>query len=270
MKILVAIKQVVNLDDEFEIREDQLGIDEDYCEYEINEWDDFSVEEAILIKERNNNEGEIVVVSIGPERVEDELRRCLGKGADRAVRIWDEAIENSDQVAIGRIIAKAVEMENPDMVFIGVQSADHAFSITGVTVARILNWPHAAVVSHLDYKAGDRQATVHRELEGGLEERLIINCPAVLTIQLGINEPRYSSFRAIKQAKTKPLDVITHRELGLTDSDVGVAGSASLIRRIYIPEKPRAQLIRGSTSEQGRRLAEIIDGLRGGQQWQIS
>jgi electron transfer flavoprotein beta subunit len=261
MKILVAVKQVANLDDEFEISHDGKDVDHDYCDYEINEWDDYSLEEALLIKENNGDEGEIVVVTVGPEDAEDELRKCLGKGADRGIRVWDDAISGSDQYVTAKILAKVVEKENPDMVFIGVQAADHAFAQTGISVAQILGWPHAAVVSSLDYSphySPEKGATLRRELEAGLEEEITIDCPAVLTIQLGINEPRYASLRGIKQAAGKPLDELTHADLGLSDDDVGEAGSVSRIRRMFVPERAHAELIEGTPAEQATRLAEII------------
>ncbi len=263
MKILVAIKQVASLDDDFEMRSDGKDVDHDYCDFEINEWDDFSLEEALLIKENNAGDCEVVVVTVGPEQAEDELRKCLAKGADRGIRVWDEAIEGSDQVAIGRVIAKTVEKEQPDMVFLGVQAADHAFAQTGMTVASMLGWPHVAVVSKLDYQAGADKATVRRELEAGVEEEISIQCPAVMSIQLGINEPRYASLRGIKQAAAKPLDALSHTDLGMSNSEVGEAGSVSRIRKMYVPERARATLIEGSPAEQAARLAEIIKELVG-------
>lgn len=263
MKILVAIKQVANLDDEFEIREDGKDVDPDFCDFEINEWDDYSLETALQIRENNGDEGEIVVVTVGPDNAEEELRKCLGKGADRAIRVWDDAIEGSDQVAIARILTKVVEQEAPDMVFMGVQASDNAYAQTGMSVAKQLGWPHAAVVSALDYTPGASTTTVSRELEGGLEETITVNCPAVLTIQLGINEPRYASLRGIKQAAAKPLDVIAHSNLGLSDDDVGEAGSVSRIRKVFVPVKDQAELIEGTVAEQAARLAEILKELSG-------
>lgn len=263
MKILVAIKQVAILDDEFEMLDDGRDVDHDFCDYEINEWDDYSLEEALLIKERTNSDSEVVVLTVGPEQSEDELRKCLAKGADRGIRVWDDAIEGSDQVAIARIIARVVEKEAPDMVFLGVQASDHAFAQTGMTVAAMLGWPHAAVVSSLDYNSGDNHATLKRELEAGLEEEIAIDCPAVLSIQLGINEPRYASLRGIKQAAAKPVEDLSHTDLGLNDNDVGEAGSVSRIRKMYIPERGHAELIEGTSAEQAKRLAEIIKEFRG-------
>lgn len=263
MKILVAVKQVAVLDDEFELHEDGHDVDHDFCDYELNEWDDYSLEQALLIKEACGQACEVVAATVGEQRSEDELRKCLAKGADRGIRVWDEAVRGSDQMAIARVISRLVEREKPDMVFFGVQAADHAFAQTGVATAAMLNWPHAAVVSQLDYRAGAAQAVVHRELEGGLTEEMLLDCPAVLSIQLGINEPRYASLRGIKQAAAKPLERISHADLGLSDDQVGIAGSASRVRRMYVPERGRATLIEGTPAEQAARLAEVIRELRG-------
>lgn len=258
MKILVAVKQVASLDDDFEIRDDGRDVDADFLIHDLNEWDDYSLEEAMKIKEAGTSEVEVVVVSVGPEEVEEGLRKCLAKGADRAIRVWDDAIEGSDPPAIARVIAAVAKKEAPDMVFAGVQSSDHAFSSTGIATSAYLEWPHAAVVANLVYTPGAKTAVIRRELEGGLLHEVQIECPAVLTIQLGINKPRYASLRGIKQAAAKPIDVLSLADIGLSDADVGETGSLSRIRRMYVPEKGRAQLIEGTSSEQAAKLAEII------------
>src|SRR5262249_13184523 len=152
---------------------------------------------------------EVVVVSVGPEEADEALRKCLAKGADRAVRVWDDAIEGSDSIAIARVIAAVAKHESPDMLFADVQSSDQSFASTGIAVAGLLRWPHAAVVSQLSYSPGAKSAQGRRELEGGLLQDIEIQCPAVLTIQLGINTPRYASLRAIKQAAAKPIETRT-------------------------------------------------------------
>ncbi|MEO8417642.1 MAG: electron transfer flavoprotein subunit beta, partial [Methylophilaceae bacterium] len=114
MKILVAVKQVAALDEDFEIRSDEKDVDEDFLLYDLNEWDDFSLEEAMKIKESSDVEVEVVVVSVGPDRVDESLRKCLAKGADRAIRVWDDAIEGSDAIAIARVLAAVVKKEAPD------------------------------------------------------------------------------------------------------------------------------------------------------------
>lgn len=258
MKILVAVKQVAALDEDFEIRADGKDVDEDFFLYDLNEWDDFSLEEAMKIKEASDTEVEVVVVSVGPERVDESLRKCLAKGADRAIRVWDDAIEGSDAIAVGRILAAVAKKEAPDMVFAGVQSSDQAHSSTGISTAAYLDWPHAAVVADLQYKPGSKTAMIRRELEGGMLQEVEINCPAVLTIQLGINKPRYASLRGIKQAAAKPIEEVSLADIGLAAADVGSDSSMSRVRRMYVPAKGRAQMIEGTIAEQAARIIEII------------
>ncbi|HEY3656053.1 MAG TPA: electron transfer flavoprotein subunit beta/FixA family protein [Steroidobacteraceae bacterium] len=263
MKILVAVKQVAALDEDFEFRDDGRDVDPDFLIRDLNEWDDFSLEEAVKIKEASAEPVDVVAVCVGPQEADEVLRKCLAKGADRAVRIWDDAIEGSDPIAIARVLAAAAKRESPDMVFAGVQSSDQAFASTGIATAAFLDWPHAAVVSSLTYTPGAKTAVFRRELEGGVLHEVQIQCPAVLTIQLGINTPRYASLRSIKQAAAKPIDVLSLADLGLDAADVGEAGSASRVRRMYVPDKGRAQLIEGDAAAQAQRLAAIIREFKG-------
>ena len=266
MKILVPVKQVATVDEDCEMREDGKDVDLDYLDYELNEWDEYSWEEAVRLKETHGNEVEIVPVTVGPESAEDGLRRCLAKGGERAIRVWDDALEASDPMAVARVLAKLVQRENADLVFAGTLSSDHGFAATGVAVAGLLGWAHAAVVSQLNISPGTARITLRRELEEGLEEEITVQCPAVLTIQLGINEPRYASLRGIKQAKAKPLEVLSHSDLGLDDTEVGESGSLSRVRRMFAPERGQAELIEGTAAEQASRIAEIIKEATGGLQ----
>ena len=260
MKILVPVKQVGILDDEFEMRDDGRGVDEDFLEKDLNEFDHFAVEEAMLIKEAAGDDSEVVVVTVGDEDADDALRTALAKGAERGIRVWDDALAEADSLAVAKVLAKVVEREQPDMVFAGAQSADFGHATTGIALAGLLGWPHAAVVSKLEYSPGAGTAKLHRELEGGLEEIMTIRCPAVLSIQLGINQPRYASLRGIRQAKQKPVDELELDDLGL---DAGDVAPASRVRRMYAPERGQAEMIEGSATEQAARLAEIIKELRG-------
>jgi electron transfer flavoprotein beta subunit len=263
MKILVAVKQVAALDEDFEIRDDGRDVDADFFIRDLNEWDDFSLEEAVKIKEAAAEPVEVAVVSVGTDEVDESLRKCLAKGADRAIRIWDSAIEGSDSIAIARVLAAAAKREAPDMLFAGVQSSDQSFASTGIAAAALLGWPHAAVVSNLTYTPGAKSAVFRRELEGGLLQEVEIQCPAVLTIQLGINTPRYASLRSIKQAASKPIEVLSLADVALSEADVGETGSSSRVRRMYVPDKGRAQLIEGDAAQQAARLAEIIREFKG-------
>ena len=263
MKILIAVKQVAALDEDFEIREDGRDVKEEFLIRDLNEWDDYSLEEAVKIKETSSDPVEVVVGSVAAEEADESLRKCLAKGADRAIRVWDEGVEGSDPVAIARVLAAVAKSERPDMLFAGVQSSDQTFAATGIATAAFLGWPHAAVVSSLDYSPGAKSAVFRRELEGGLLHEVEIQCPAVLTIQLGINTPRYASLRSIKQAAAKPIEIKTLAELALSAGDVGEPGSHSRVRRMYIPDKGQAQLIEGDAAAQAQRLAQIIREFKG-------
>jgi len=265
MKILVAVKQVAALDEDFEIRSDGKDVEADFLLRDLNEWDDFSLEEAVKIKEgAGSTPVEVIAVSVGPEEADETLRKCLAKGADRAIRVWDQAIEGSDPIAIARVLAAVARREAPDLLLAGAQSSDHAFASTGVATAALLDWPHAAVLTQLTYTPGARTAKFRRELEGGLLHEMEIDLPAVLTIQLGINTPRYASLRAIKLAAAKPIELLSLSDLSVPATAVGEAGSLSRVRRMYIPEKGRAEMIEGSVEDQARRVIEIIREAAGG------
>jgi electron transfer flavoprotein beta subunit len=263
MKILVAIKQVASLDEDFELRDDDRDVDADFHVFDLNEWDHYALEQALLLKEAGNSDIEVVVVTVGPERADEELRKCLAKGADRAIRIWSDELEEADPVGVARALAALARREAPDMIFAGVQASDHAYGATGMALAGLLDWPHAAVVAGLEYTPGTGTASARRELEGGAYANVTVQCPAVLTLQLGINTPRYASLRGIKQAASRPIETVTPDAIGLSADETGTRGSLSRIRRVYVPELGRAQMIDGTPAEQAARLAGIIKEFRG-------
>jgi electron transfer flavoprotein beta subunit len=257
VKIVVTVKEVAVLDEEFELLEDRPGVEPDAIEWDLNEWDNFSVEEALQLREAAGD-GEVVVVSVGGEEAEEGLRACLAKGADRAVRIWDDALEGADPLAVARVLAPAVARESPDLVLCGVQSSDGVHGATGVALAAHLELPRVAVVKALDYDAGAGTATVERELEGGLMEQLRVRLPALLTIQTGINEPRYATLRAIKQAKEKQLDVVGLGDIGL-DPGAVEAAAGSRVRSMDHPDTGEgAEMLDGPAAEVAARIAEIV------------
>ena len=264
MKILVPVKRVAALEDDFRIQDDGRDVDPDDLNHDLNEWDTFSLEQAVLIKEASSSELQVVAVTVGPADCDETLRACLARGADRAVRVWDEAIAGSDPIAIARVLAAVARREAPDLVLAGAQSSDHGHATTAIALSAALDWPHVAVVTGLKYGAGDARAVATRELEGGVTQDVDVACPAVLTIQLGINKPRYASLRAIKQAAGKPIEVLGLGELALASDQVGETGSASRVRRMAIPEKGRARMIEGTPQQKAERLAQIIREFRTG------
>jgi len=257
MKIVVPVKAVAALDDEFELTDDAAAVDPDFLEWDLNEWDSFSVEAALELRDATGD-GEVVAITIGDDDAEDALLSCLAKGADRGVRIWDDALEGADPLAVARVLAAAVERESPDLVLCGVQSSDAVHGATGIALAGLLDLAHVAVVKRIEFDAGSGTATVERELEGGLIEVVRVRMPALLTIQTGINQPRYATLRAIKQAREKPLAVEDLEDLGL-DAAVVAASAGSRRRALAVPDKSEgAEMIEGSAAEVSGRIAELV------------
>ena len=255
MKVVVPVKQVALLDDEFELLDGGSGVDPDSLEWDLNEWDSFSLEAAVELREQAGD-GEVIAITVGDEEAEEGLLSALAKGADRGVRIWDDALGGADALTVARVLAAAVGPESPDLVLCGVQSSDAVNSATGIALAGYLDLPHVAVVKKIELDGAS--ATVERELEGGLVELVRIALPALLTIQTGINEPRYATLRAIKQAREKPLAVLSLADLGL-DSDQLEAAAGSRRRRLAHPERGEgAEILDGSTAEVAARIAEIV------------
>jgi electron transfer flavoprotein beta subunit len=254
MKVLVTVKEVAEVADDFEI--EGLEIPETYLEYDLNEWDDYAVEAAVRIAE-DRDDVEVVAVTIGPERSEETIRMALAKGADRAIRVWDDALAEADLLdptTTARILAAVAEDEDPDLVLSGVQAADVGFGATGVALADLLDMGWAAVVNDMNLEDGD--ASVRRELEGGVEELTTVSLPAVLTIQTGINEPRYASLRGIRQAQRKELAVHTLADLdldpSLVDDDLVLAGMAK-------PESESdATIFEGGAEETAAELETVL------------
>ena len=258
MKVLVTVKEVAEAADDFELAEGALDIDERYLEYDLNEWDEYAVEEGVRIAE-DDEDTEVVSVTIGPERSEETIRMALAKGVDRAIRVWDDALEETaflDVEARTAILEAVVSEEEPDLVLTGVQAADDGFGATGVALADAISFEWAAVVNDLDLDLENDLAHVHRELEGGVEELTDVSLPAVLSIQTGINEPRYASLRGIRQAQSKEIAPYGLDDLGL---DAETTESTLSLTSMYEPEtESDATVFEGSPEEEADQLAELF------------
>ncbi len=249
MKTVVCVKQVAVLGDEVEFTDDERDVDPDYLERSLNEWDVSAVEEALRIKE-STGEGEVVVVTVGDEESEEALRRCLAMGADRAIRVASAGIDDADPLTVAHGLAAVARREEPDLVLTGVQSSDSVQAATGVMLAELLDLARVAVVSKVSCDAASRKAEVHRELEGGLLDVVEVDLPALLTIQTGINEPRYANLRAIKQANLKEIE-----EVELDRPPTG----AYRVRRMYVPDRGAgAELLGEDAGEVAARIAELV------------
>jgi electron transfer flavoprotein beta subunit len=246
VKIVVAVKQVAALGDEVEFTDDERDVDPDYLDYALNEWDTYATEEALRLCEADGD-GEVVVVSVGPEDTEEAMRRCLAMGADRGIRVdFDDQL---DPIQVARALAEVVRAESPDLVFTGVQSADAVQAATGTALAELLDLPRVAVVTKIEL--GDGKATVNRELEGGVVDVVEVDTPALFTIQTGINEPRYATLRAIKQAEEKEIDVRQSGDLG---------EPAYRVKKMFVPPKGEgAEMLNGSAADVAQKIKEIVE-----------
>ncbi len=256
MKILVTVKEVAEVEDEFDIS--GLDIAEGSLEYDLNEWDDYAVEEAVQFSEAHDDV-EVVTATIGPERADETIRMALAKGADRAIRVWDETLKSSQFIDINtkaEIIRAVADEEDPDFILTGVQAGDDANGATGVSLAQRLGFEWGAVVNQLEIDPEAGVASVRRELEGGIEELTDITLPAVLTIQTGINEPRYASLRGIRQAQRKPLENMTLDDIGL---DAQVVASPVERTDMYEPESESdATIWEGDAGDTAAQLADFL------------
>jgi electron transfer flavoprotein beta subunit len=219
-------------------------VDPDYLDTALNEWDACAAEEAIQIRERVGD-GEVVVVTVGDEGSEAALRRCLAMGADRAIRVDGTPV---DPVSTARALAGVAAAESPDLVLTGVQSSDSVQGSTGTALAELVGLPRVAVVTKIDWN-GSGPATVDRELEGGLVDVVEVDTPAVLTIQTGINQPRYANLRAIKQAEQV--------EIAVVPAETGEP--AYRVRRMFTPDRGEgAELLNGNPAQVAQRIVELV------------
>lgn len=209
MKLLVAVKRVVDYNVKIRVKADKSGVETANVKMSMNPFDEIAVEQAIRIKEAGGAE-EIIAVSIGPTQAQETLRTALAMGADRAILI--EHNEIVEPLAVAKLLIAVVAKENPSLVLVGKQAIDDDSNQTGQMLAALLDWPQATFVSQLKIEGQTAEAT--REVDGGLE-RLAIDLPAVVSVDLRLNEPRYASLPNIMKAKKKPLDVFTPSDLGV-------------------------------------------------------
>jgi electron transfer flavoprotein beta subunit len=248
MKIAVCIKQVPAKDAPLAItggnwiRETDIG-------FEMNEPDSYALEEALRLKEKHT--GEVIVVSMGPERVKQTIKEALAKGADRGLHIADDKAYTLDPLTSAKSLAAAIEREKPDLVLTGLQSEDQGFGQTGVLLAELLGLPHATIIMQIDVQ-GDH-LRVKRELEAGWFQWVELPLPAVLTIQSGINKVRYATLKGIMAAKKKEILTITRESLGVTHEPT------QHIERIYVPVKTKkTEFLTGTPNEVAAKLLEKL------------
>ena len=209
MKILVAVKRVIDYNVQIRVKEDGSGIVTDNVKMSTNPPDDNAIEEAVKIKEAGKAT-EIVAITVGEEKAQETVRKALAVGADKGIHVKTEGV--LEPLAVSKIIQKIVEKEKPDLVFMGKQAIDDDCNQTGQMLSALLNWPQATFASKIEVK--DNTLEVTREIDEGLET-IEINIPAIVTCDLRLNEPRYASLPNIMKAKKKPIEEINVSDLGI-------------------------------------------------------
>ena len=209
MKILVAVKRVIDYNVQVRVKEDGTGVVTDNVKMSSNPPDDNAIEEAVKIKEAGKAT-EIIAITVGEEKSQETVRKALAVGADRGILIKTEGIV--EPLAVAKALQKIVEKEKPDLVFMGKQAIDDDCNQTGQMLSALLNWPQATFASKIEIK--DKTLEVTREIDEGLET-IEVNLPAIVTCDLRLNEPRYASLPNIMKAKKKPIEVFTAADLGV-------------------------------------------------------
>jgi len=214
MKILVPIKRVVDYNVKIRVKADNSGVELANVKMSVNPFDEIAIEEAVRLKEAGKAE-EVIAVSIGPEKAQEQLRTALAIGADRAILVKTDApidLGGVEPLAVAKMLKALVEKESPDLVIMGKQSIDDDSNQTGQMLSALLGWAQGTFAGALE--VGDGSLSVTREIDGGLET-LTLKTPAVITTDLRLNEPRYAKLPDIMKAKKKPLEEITPEDLGV-------------------------------------------------------
>jgi electron transfer flavoprotein beta subunit len=243
MKVLVPVKRVIDYNVKVRVKADQSGVELANVKMAMNPFDEIAVEQAIRLKEAGQAE-EIVVVSIGPQQAQETIRTGLAMGADRGILVQtDELVE---PLAVAKMLKALVEKEQPGLVLCGKQAIDDDANQTGQMLAALLGWAQGTFASKLE--VGGETAKVTREVDGGLES-LEVKLPAVISVDLRLNEPRYASLPNIMKAKKKPIDATT-------PADLGVDPAPRLkVLKVTEPPKREAGVKVGS-------VAELVDKLK--------
>jgi electron transfer flavoprotein beta subunit len=247
VNIIVCIKQVPAKDAPLSIagnwiRESDIG-------FEMNEPDSYALEEALRLKEKHG--GEVIVLSMGPERVKQTIKEALAKGADRAIHIADDQFAQLDALGSAKSLAAAIQQQKHDLVLTGLQSDDHGFGQTGVLLAGLLDVPHATIIMAIEVDG--QKMKLKRELEAGWFQHIECPLPAVLTIQSGINKVRYATLKGIMAAKKKEISTITRDSLGVAIEPT------QRLEKIYVPTKTKkTEFLTGTPKEVAVKLVEKL------------
>jgi len=249
MKILVCIKQVPDMESKFKLNGEGNWYDGTDLAWRMNEYDEYAVEQAVQLKDQLGD-ADLTVLSIGPERVKEMMKKALAMGCDRGVHIADDDFFKKDPYEIASVIAEFAKDKGFDLIFTGMQSQDRGSGQVGVLVAEMLGLP--SITTIVDFAFDNGQITAKRELEGGMKAIVKTRTPALVTCQLGLNTPRYPTLPNIMKAKKKELLTIPVSELLKVEAKQETA-------KMYFPEKKGGGLVlEGSVGDLVDQLIKIL------------
>lgn len=256
MEILVCVKRVPDTsENEIELNRAGNDIERDDLVYSVNEWDNYAVEEAIQIAEKKG--GNVTVVTVGGEDDEEVLRREMAMGANSSVLISDKAFEGSDGAGVASLLKAFVQKNHYDLILTGVQAEDGAAQVGGM-LAAMLDYPFASLVNSIEVLDGGK-LKVSREIEGGNKEMNEMDLPCVLSIQTGINEPRYVGMRGIRQVASVEIPTLGASELGVDAGSVGKAAAKVQRTDYFVPALGKgAEILSGSREEVIDKMIELV------------
>jgi len=243
MKVLVPVKRVIDYNVKIRVKADQTGVETANVKMSMNPFDEISVEEAVRMKEAGTA-SEVIAVSIGAQQSQETIRTALAMGADRGILVQTD--EQVEPLAVAKILKVLVDRESPDLVIAGKQAIDDDSNQTGQMLAALLGWSQATFASEI--KLGDGSAQVTREIDGGLET-IKVSLPAVVTVDLRLNEPRYASLPNIMKAKKKPIDMLTPEEV-----DVDISPRLATLKVVEPPKREAGVKV--------ETVAELVDKLK--------
>jgi electron transfer flavoprotein beta subunit len=252
MKILVMVKQVPDTATQVKVGGDQRTIDTAGVTWIVSPYDEYAVEEALRIKEKRG-QGEVVTVSLGPDRVKETLRSCLAMGADRAIHLLDPAWEAADSLTTARALAAVIKQEAPALALFGRQAIDDDMGSVGAQVAELLGWPCASWIMEEAVDEGGKTIRIGRQMEGGLEV-FDLPLPAVASAQKGLNEPRYPTLKGIMGAKKKEIKDVKAADLGMSPETSAI----SVVKLEALPPRPPGRIIPGEPAEAVKELVRAL------------
>ena len=253
VNIIVCIKQVPDTETRIRVKDGGRGVVRDNVKFIMNPFDEFALEEAVRIKEKQG--GSVIAMSLGPDRAKDVLRTSLAIGADKAVHVSDAGLAGTDSLGVAKALAAAIRKFDHDLILLGKKAVGSDRGQVGAQVAQLLGVPFISHVVKIEWSDDARTATVHREVEGG-REVLEVGLPAVLTTEKGLNELRHAPLKGIMMAKSKPIQALSTADLGLGAD--AVASHLRVVGMDYPPQRAAGKVVKGEPAEAVRELVRLL------------